>query len=630
MSKYSEQGVWGSVRSHEGSWQEKRRGIVEILRQRVKFIQEIFLNCEKISLDEDFEAEIEKLWNKAGSLFSPDIIAKVEKYIENDRKIKKGVKESLESFRSMSEEEWEEFEEAGIESIGLEEDSGMEENEVDKLVGEQESMSDSSGQLKFMAHVRYCLDGLVVKHNAIKNLPNRDIASVVNYFYSIRPDYKIDSEKVLRIEEGNYSLSLVIEADEYERVFGNDSVGLHFTGSSLNVIKDRNDKVGLDITIRHENVHNLTDDALVTENPIKRFDYLLTTTKAHIARENDEVGDYVVQRYLRRLSDEKDFLDLLHGEIVAAFEHAEEHDFSISSRGGAAQIAHELSVGKDFLSSALSLRTAGSYMLKLVARIKEERKSIGDEDKKLTNALKSLEKNIKKGFMAIVGRMKTYIHVAEVMGEEVRNDVETLFFILRPTQYRHVEAYLKEVYNSTDFQDIVNTQKLMDKFFTIDDVLDLNRILNGNPKYNNEKFKKIIAKRLEELTGNLLGSSLEIGMNTVGDMREYTRLIKNLISFCGLNSDSASYLPHHIQYAFFSDFIESDVRNDFDGLSDFCKNLNAEEKEDLYEALELYFEGYILDDLDLENFSDLKKRPLWKVIKSMGLAKRLDKLRKIK
>lgn len=96
---------------------------------------------------------------------------------------------------------------------------------------------------------------------------------------------------------------------------------------------------------------------------------------------------------------------------------------------------------EDFTVKAKSFSTAGKRLIKFSKFLEEKEKTIKDEE--LKKFCQKLRKKIREDFVKMVENIKEADVSAEKLGEDAQLRKEMLFYILQPSQYKHIPKYLK-------------------------------------------------------------------------------------------------------------------------------------------------------------------------------------------
>jgi len=581
--------LWGKVIERDGIWKERRSALLGELKQKVQCVNFLIDQSELIAPDEvDFKNKIDQIWNQVSHYFGSDTLDKAGQVLAIEKKINE-VYESLPGEDETNQE--------GAAEVF---------EQIETLYEQREILLDTAEHVLFMARIRKCIETLLEKHEELLIIPTDD-AEAIKKLKETYPMLKdLSAEHVVRVVHGPFSVSIVVAGNEYDRIFGKKSVGLHFGGTPINIIRHRNysDEQS---TIHHENIHNLTEGSVAIGRPIDRF---LRNLKNYTHCRTLSAPENILKSSLRRLSSVRQYVDLLHGEIVAAFEQAEEQGF-----------IYEKFPASHFEKKAWPFNTAGNDAVELVRTIKLEKKVTDDE--KLKSVLQSLEEEIIRRFVETVEKIQKYLQIAESIGGKARDEVETLFYVLRPMQYRHIAAFLGEYYGQELLVENEILQSLTE-FYSLDDLRGGVNLLRQKPDYLTPTLKNKISTRATSLIGGLVAKTMAVGLLSLEDKREYIRLIDELAERCG-NQRGFGDLVEHVGYAFMDDFIERDIKNDFASLRDFYSSLRDDEKKDLHHAMEVYMD-FIQDDLGLDDIEEIKERSLWKVLESLGWAKRMEEI----
>ncbi|MBU1132451.1 hypothetical protein KKC32_04370 [Patescibacteria group bacterium] len=596
----------------ESIWPERRREILNNLRKKVQFAAEFFRAAEKFDPnDPAIKEKVEEIWDKSVKKFPPELVARARIYAEYRQKQEEELAAELEKiFAEDDESDWE-SEEMNEETERREEQQKEEEKQK-----EMEALLDPQGIVDFLAFMRRQIGIILKKNNIVRNLPEEPESLIheIKLLYPRIPK-EIKAEDIQRIGRSPFSLNIVMKPSAFERkISANDrrTQGIHYTDTPFNFIK-ASTPAEEEKTINHENVHNINDGYLGAFIPADRLNHRVSSYQdkrelvGFFEGEERRMLEDSAARQLRFIGRANDYIDILHNEIVAAYEEAEERNFGAS--------AYRLF---DFDNRAGAFSTAGSHMQKLIWKI-EYLKESDFTDQPLKECLAKLEINLKEKFVSTVRTMEGLSRAASAVGEEVRKEVEILFFFLPPTQYKIIPKYLGEFYDLHEFEEKECVHNLQD-FLSLDDLRFGVALLKRRPELLTEELKSAILEKAENLHYELAAECRQAGLTDIYRTREYSMLLKALLSMCGKDTYFIEDICEDIDFAFFFDLLEDDSKKDFTALKSLYSHTTASEQKSLKMALGIYIDdSYILEDLDLDNMDELKKTKEWSVLKSLHL-----------
>lgn len=280
--------------------EEREKTAFASLEQRLNFA--MFLEGRIMQTDnlEKFETQVEEWWREALELFPADVREDFERYavIEDERK------DIQEIFISQLDEEREDDQD------DLDEPDPLDaRHEI--LWGAANAIAERNRSVEFLYAMLKAKRMLQRKNSVIKTISREP-----DLLYSVIKEStkrKINRKKIKEVRLQPTSIIVILESQHYSSHFGN-SLGVHIPGTPFCFI--RAGEPAIEDTISHEQVHNLTDGAVKCANPMFMFqDRLSMATPLG--------SSYFEQHIGKKLFRSDAFMDLLHGELIASYEHAE-------------------------------------------------------------------------------------------------------------------------------------------------------------------------------------------------------------------------------------------------------------------------------------------------------------------
>lgn len=592
----------------------KRRELLDSLRGKVTFVTEFLRTIESVDESSDVEAQLDTAFKVlANKIFDEQAEKELDQLTElEDQK--------NEYYRILNEQEV----------------------DLDEMSDEQQKMFDAAGDLddaarelgeekpylSFLKKLQDLKSQLFEKRDDLLSFPEDDEQlpdALVRFLPGVTYE---DFDHVIRQP---FSINIVLKPEAYDRFLNTDeakirSAGVHFKGTPVNVIRAGRSQEEIRLTIQHENIHNVTDDVVITEDPARVLDGRVQMARRMLQYHN--VGYEVA---LKNMKSAARYVNALHGELIAAFEQEEATGFM----GVAPGKSHNYS------GYHIAFSTAGRYVTlflqeELPKYIKEA-KEAGEQE--LVEAFHFIRDDVQHRFKRIVSQMNEYAVMSLAIGQEARDQTELLFAILRPTQYHHVKTFLEEFYGKETVARAYDATKLR-FFYSIDSLRRGVDAVKASPEMLTDEIKNAILLQVENLDGSLLGESDDLGLTSLEALREYREMLGVLNEMIngGEENDRFHLFDYHVVSTFFDRFLEVSEDDNWDELASVHAQCSDEEREHLIGQLEMYMENFMEEDMyeqgliddDSDVFAEFSKLSLWGAIQKMGMAETAERIFKKK
>ena len=250
----------------------------------------------------------------------------------------------------------------------------------------------------------------------------------------------ITKEEVKEVRYDPFNVHLILPREAYARVAEGASRGKHFTGTHVNLISEGEHTERI---IKHERVHNMLDGfrsgVLVGAYP-ERLGTRPEEVQSPVASEADDPG--ATRHITKVLRDARapDLLNYLHEELLAAMEEAEEAGFVGRLRKA------PLREGAEPLPSfqGHSFATAARDFHELLTFLEAQASQTRFED--FAEACVKLRNDLEAEWETLVSTIRSSLERAKAISGEAHLAVHSLFYLLKPSQYRVVPKYLDRKY----------------------------------------------------------------------------------------------------------------------------------------------------------------------------------------
>lgn len=403
---------------------------------------------------------------------------------------------------------------------------------------------------------------------------------------------------------------------DYELMQKRQARGLHYRGTPLSLISTGLGEEQTLLTERHESTHNILDGSGEFSGHYGARRYI----ERHFERfENSPQGGVIQKMWKQRLLNVNatDVFNLLNDEFLAEVQSAEEKSFdSLDPKSVLFQI-----FGQSYANSSL-LKSIASVSVPLDALIKyvqEKGNEIDDpEIKAFCNTLAVI---LKDHVADAVGQLRMDLRLAEKLGEDAHTKVHALMYILKPSQYRHIEGYLAHSYGQDRMDLAKKSIALLDNVDAsqgwIDQVKELTA--DGRIEFSEEEKKKII-REYEDALSDRNNFDLE----NISQVRDYMVDIESALSVLGMEHDDLERMKLDVVYIFITQKMVNGLFSDTAQIYQEGE-LTPDEIKLFIGVLEseLFDEGVFYRGNTLE---DLQQSSLWDVIKELEMDQRVIEL----
>ena len=310
---------------------ETRDGLYEKVESKVQSILSLrkFIDGSGDLPSEDLISKLEVEIGQIKNGIDPQKVAKYELFLEKNKRFQEVMRKQDEiTMRLYVEPEMEDGDDENGEMAENDDILNFEyvpneelEQEVEQLEFESSELFDELKELKNDDDVAFILKLEDFKKNliqkkeevlALKNKIEKDPAFISKFIFD-----KYVPKDGFEIQSSGFCVNIILSEDDYQKILGNKSIGMHLQGSVVNIIKDGPDRDG---TIRHEENHNNSEsfvprviyiDSFVRrlEEQIKSLDKLrnlaaptVISDKAEHKIQND-IADYYKCNYSEIIAD---------------------------------------------------------------------------------------------------------------------------------------------------------------------------------------------------------------------------------------------------------------------------------------------------------------------------------------
>lgn len=247
----------------------------------------------------------------------------------------------------------------------------------------------------------------------------------------------LDPKRIVETRLDSIHAAFILDKEYYDQIIGTDSAGTHFLGTPWSFIR-QGEPAGMDITLRHEAIHNALDGALdiqfqPKENLSQRFGEM-RHLRDHLPPEDRSLG---LQKMIQRL-DTNALLDGFQHELLAGLEQAENGAFSKVTPDDAGSTKWI----DNFVLYTMNYSTAGSDAWGVYRQFEDLLNTNPALSTEVTEQIRSQQLRFAQRFTETVETMRTSIDRARQLGPEVFERVHDLFVVVPPSKYRHISRYL--------------------------------------------------------------------------------------------------------------------------------------------------------------------------------------------
>ncbi|MBT6254241.1 hypothetical protein HOI83_03365 [Candidatus Uhrbacteria bacterium] len=428
--------------------------------------------------------------------------------------------------------------------------------------------------------------------DAMRIKPEHLQASVDRYL----KHHKLNRTDLVRIDVNTTDVSLVF-SEEVVLLNRKDVGGFHANDSVFLVTKDFG--VHTANVVRHERIHNVMDGVKPisdrTLEPKKHFQDLARQSPDSHIQIDQETRDHYALKELNPI----ELFDSLHEEILAELEIAERKDFN--------RWWHTVPNEHGVIQADLS--TAQRYVNEFV-EFAEEKAAAGPRK---TQAMQDQWQTVADGFKSrwnkMVSNLVETTTAARGVGPDATEFVHMAFVALKPSQYRHVNKLLERKYGK--------------------EVIDAGRVIasinNGQPQSLPELNNAFITLNLtpdEDQRKAVHNEAMYQAQHAsaLPDTDSVRKLLQDtdeIYATMGIEP-----LAEISIVAIWSDYLyERVVSVGFDDevLDPALLDVDMSEK-DIKQVVTEALQDVIFHEMaDLETLSDLRHKPLWKIVTHYGL-----------
>ena len=389
--------------------------VLEALRNKVATINGIIADAEKLRPEDPVEERMQQLFGRTLAGFPADSQAAYKEY--------RGLQERDAALRERLDSLDQESEEA----------QGIDDEMMSYIEREIELMNNPNVQL---LHTLHSLGrNLLSKHAQVLEYGS-DIGKMVTALH--RYGFGISAEDIVSVRtEDAWGIVLTLEENWFAKNKP-DSRGFHIRRTPFSVI--RGGITGAEGTVRHEQLHNVTEHLVIAEDPNRAFTTQLA--KYNVLKSTGE-NPHDLHR-LQELFEPKEYIDYCHGEMISSAEQAffENFDDGMESEERLLRAIFKVPV-TEYERYAKSFRSAGWLMNRLLLKTATTRASNMDEE--LKGRLARFEAGLKSEFTSACRNIERAFNTIDSLSGKKRETAQDELLItlglLNPSQYRHLPSY---------------------------------------------------------------------------------------------------------------------------------------------------------------------------------------------
>jgi len=614
--------------SRTSHWEAKREVMLEGLDRRVEAVRKLKDTIETITLEQNHKEVATRLRDCFVEIQSSFPKTTINDFQESHR-LEKEVKKVNIRMNKMEKE-------FGEYLINMKPEA---EKEYEKLADRAGKMWDKYYRLcdnpdvEFLRQFEDIIKSLTKKNKYIKETTeDKAVADFIALKYNRKQG--IDVDDVGEVSFGPFDIILNFKKPDKEKM-----AGRYFSGTPFIAIYEADKFKGpyglyeKEITIRHEKIHNILDSVGVSRALFGRsFDrFKQQLDERQILKEQWAPLPIIEnsEKMLRKIKPFH-FIDEQYGEIIAAIEAArgtgfkrfspeEKLAYAIYGRPKKEKISPE----KEFYQTTSAFATAGGSIIKISKYLKE--KADKTDDDQMKKFLLELKKNTEQSFVKMVESIKDADEVSRLLGQEAREKVDTLFLILRPTQYRHIRGYLEHVYGKELIERRLAEENEREKTiyefdFAFPSLKKLIKNLEEGTLKVDEEDKKFLLNAIENFdSARNYGAH---GIRSMDDVKEYLTQTQRLLELLGDTKPFKGF-SENVKEGFFYWFLDTDIANQFQDVPEMWDKLTTEEKKHFKGILSDYMDADFFEEYfkktKISSLQEIKKLPLWEVIKQIGM-----------
>lgn len=369
---------------------------------------------------------------------------------------------------------------------------------------------------------------------------------------------------------------------------------------------------------RHESLHNILDGSLELEHRRNIFTLVDLVRIVH----KDDPPDVVIKEVLELIKSPYLELDNVRNEFMAQFDEAFKNGFFTGIKKDPFAYDSEKEFREGILSS---LSTAGHDITEVKKSFLRFADNINDAE---------AQEKIRNYVTAIDGAVLKTLHflndsfeIAKRLEDESAVDyLRAACFVLKPSQYRHLESYLEYKYGETKIMDIKKSMNIarelnpsLESLEYVEVALARNEILDLD--------KEIIKSKLLDFESIFYDNEdKKFAFHSMSDLRKFVTKYKKIASEVGIEQNE---LEEETENLMFSSLLGTFRSFSFDGndkLMDLYSDLEESEKEPFYKAFKEWISndiGQVLADSDRE--IELARTDVVNIATDLGLKEELQK-----
>lgn len=578
----------------QSPWKAKEVQILEGIDKKVGIITAFRSELDACTLQDPQDRVQQRLQGFLSGViqqFPPDVIDGYQKYQALDARIKTATRDSI-SLGS----DWEDDEER------------------ERLL--------QNPDVRFLATMRQLTDDLVRKNQQVHDfIAKPDTLKPILSELGER-GFALDRAKDIRYQP--FSITFIVDRPDLPS--SADYAGLHFSGTPFNIALDRG--VATERTVRHEEIHNRIDGAKALESidPRKivkgKFDRLEKTSPI-MAR--------ILKIDLMKLRP-AELVNHLQNEMLAHVQTAETDRFQtnyadIVQAAGLDEGTFKMMFDgtNDLNRYAGIFSTAGRRMLELLQFLDQQAKTAKDPD--IRESSRSLRKKVGDMFTGSVMSIETGLSIGARISEDAHLATHMLLYVLKPSQYHHINRFLRYKYGNAAVEAAIESKALGDLLSFYPEEL---KVFVAQAEKQKGKISPVDKEKIEERIRSFNVwdyGDLAIDLNT---RKQYQTLLERAGEALGIDvSNSIPRILKGLSEARLFDQIREDLGDNFDHLPNIYQALNAEDREIFADMLSVYMASDILDDLKSPEGRKLTTEELrttrqWDVVRQLGLEEKVD------
>lgn len=615
----------------ESIWETKEKTLLSGLDQRVRITRGLWKTLESVEL-EDGPEEVEKIIsdyvNEIKPCFSKETLINLEEW------------ESLEEEGEKIEKEL-----RALEATPESEKSEEEKERYEELIDRQEDVLDEISFLKekdidleFLKNLDEAAKDLINKNKYIKEILAKNGKEAFIEEFLSKCQEIMPSEEIPKKESFNEVIvgpfSVIFSLKEEKKKENEITLGSHFCKTPFialwNFDKSSTEKEKESL-IWHEKVHNYLATVSLRES-FKGFRHFERRLKKCQKLINEGQEPETIEREKETLKESKvsDFINEQHEEIVAEISSKKEVLSAITKH----KLRREGYKGEfnsteviDFLGFeglCKEFSTAGFKIKEASKNLEKEAKAAESEE--IKEICLNLKEELEKELIKVAKNIISAKRISEHLGREAEEKIEFLFLILKPTQYRHIDNYLKHIYGKEEIEAIKDKFDLVDNF-------------SLTPSCVN-KALKLVEKGIvfsQEEKDKLMNAFFYFVMPEIGsleEMRSFSSSLEKLtkaLDFRVIKNGEYEEGDYFLAPLFYS-FLRNDLANDFKNIPDIYKELNEKEKKAFEKSITEYiYTNHLKFDLkklgiEVNSLEEIKELSFWSAIKEIGLADKLSEI----